>query len=70
MLQSYLQEAQRLFPDAVSNYESLDLLASSIHKELLKMSTDQVDEFIKLRNKYFAVINERNSSPVILNKTA
>jgi hypothetical protein len=70
MAESYLQEAQNLFPGAVSNYEALDRLASSIHKELLKMQTDQVDEFVKLRNKYFAVINERNSSPVILSQPA
>jgi hypothetical protein len=68
MKQSYLNEAQTKYPDAVSNYEALTNLASSIQKKLTKMSNVHSQDYINLRNKYFAVRNERDNTPVIKNK--
>jgi hypothetical protein len=65
---SYLEEALAKFPNTTSNYEAMTNLASSVQKKLSKMSNVHSQEYFDLRNKYFAIRNERDSSPVIISK--
>lgn len=65
-----LKEALEKFPDSVSNYEALDLLASSLYKKLVKMNSMNSQHFIEQRDKYFAVKNLRDSLPVVKTKSA
>lgn len=68
MEQTFINEAQTKFPDSVSNYEALTRLASSIQKKLAKMTNVHSQDYINLRNKYFAVRNERDNTTIITNK--
>jgi len=63
MENTFLIEAKKKYPDTVSNYEALDLLASEVHRKLIKLDIKD-DNFLELRNKYFAIIKLRNCLPV------
>lgn len=65
---TYLNEALTKYPNAVSSYEALTNLASSVQRKLSKMTNVHSQEYFDLRNKYFAIRNERDNSPVIVNK--
>ncbi len=69
---NYLDEALKLFPEAETNYEALDLLESKTCKEIIELSqkiavaiADDEKKLRELTNKYLTVRVLKKSTPIL-----